>query len=322
MNDAGSDPRGPLDPQVQALFELLRPGRATRVLQPAPLREGMAALVPLLNAGAPEVARDEEIRIPGPAGTLRARVFHPPAADAPPPVLLYAHGGGWVFMSPETHARVTRELCARAGVLVVSLDYRLAPEHPYPAALDDCVAALRWLRTHAATLGGDPERVGMAGDSAGGNLSAAAALRLRANGEAPPALLLLICPVADLALDTDSYRRLAPDDPVLDADLMQFFRECYVSREEWEEPFVSPLRGNLEGFPPTAIVGAGIDPLYDDGLHLAERLRAAGGRVAWLAYPGQPHIFLAFPGLDAGTRCLADLADFLQEGFDAARGSA
>ena len=316
MPDAPAGPHGALHPQVKLLFDLMAAGRQERVLEAGALRESLAALDPLLNAGAPEVGREETIWIPGPASELRARVFHPPglAADAsPPPILLYAHGGGWVIMSPESHARLTQELCVGAGALVVSLDYRLSPEHRYPAALDDCVAALRWLRDHGAALGGDPAQVAMGGDSAGGNLTAATALLLLANGEAPPSAALMLCPVTDAHLNTDSYRRFAGDDPLLDAELMEFFRESYVSREEWEEPFVSPLRANLESFPPTCVVAAGIDPLYDDAVGFAERLRAAGREVTLLDYEGMPHIFMAFPGLDAGPRCLADVTAFLRE---------
>jgi acetyl esterase len=308
------DPRNDVEPQVKQLFDLLTPGRATRVLGPAELRAGFDALAPLLSAGAPEVARDEEIRIPGPAGAMRAVLHAPkrPAADRAP-ILLYLHGGGWVAMSPETHARLTKELCARSGAIVVSLEYRLAPESRYPAQLDDTLAAYRWLRDHAEELGGDPARIGIAGDSAGGNLSAAASLRLLANAEAPPRCIVLICPILDAALDTPSYLSLAPDDPVLDDELMRFFRDSYVSREQWDDPFVSPLGANLEGFPPTCIVAGQLDPLHDDGVRFAERLRAAGRDVELHDYPGMPHIFMVFPGIDAEGRAVADMTRFLGE---------
>jgi acetyl esterase len=310
------DPRARLDPKVKALFELLAPGRSTRVLEAGALRDGIEALVPLLVAGAPEVAREEEIAIPGPGGACRALVFHPPRAedaDAPPPILLYAHGGGFVFMSPESHARLAKQLCVEADAVVVSLDYRLAPEHRHPAALDDCLAALRWLREHGATLGADPARIAMGGDSAGGNLTAATTLRLVANREEPPRAALLLCPVLDMHFDTPSFHRLAPDDPVLDTDIMRFFRTSYVSREEWDDPFVSPLRAELAGFPPTLVVAAGLDPLHDDATRFAERLRAAGREARMLDVPGMPHIFMAFPGLDDGPQSIPQMGAFLRE---------
>jgi acetyl esterase len=308
------DPRAGVDPQVAALFEMMRAGKESRVLEASALRAGFEALVPLLVAGAPEVAGEEEIRIPGPAGDVRALLFRPaaPAAE-PPPILVYAHGGGWVIMSPESHAKLAKSLGAGCGALVVSLDYRLAPEYAYPTPLDDVVAAFRWVRDHAAELGGDPARCALAGDSAGGNLTAAVTLRLLANAEPPPRCALLICPVTDVRLDTASFHRLAPEDPVLDEAIMHFFRDSYVTREQWEDPFVSPLLGSLEGFPPACIVAGELDPLCDDALAFADRLRAAGTQVTLHHHPGQPHDFPLFPGIDAGERALAEMAAFLRE---------
>jgi acetyl esterase len=307
------DPRADADPQVAALLEAMREEKEGRVLEAASLRDGFARAVPALVAGAPEMAREEERQIPVPDGSLRALTFHPAAAATPAPVLVFLHGGGWMIMSPDSHARLAKELAAASGAIVVSVDYRLAPEHPYPVPLDDAVAAFRWVRDHASELGGDPDRVGLAGDSAGGNLTAAATLRLLANAEPPPRAALLICPVTDAALDTDSFHRLAPDDPVLDADLMRFFRDAYVNREQWEEPFVSPLRGVLDGFPPTCIVAAELDPLCDDAALFADRLRAAGREATLLRYAGMPHDFMLFPGIDVSERAFAEMGAFLRE---------
>jgi acetyl esterase len=152
----------------------------------------------------------------------------------------------------------------------------------------------------------------LAGDSAGGNLTAATTLRLLANGEAPPRAAVMLCPVVDVHFDTDSFRAFAPDDPVLDAEIMEFFRDAYVTREQWDDPFVSPLRANLEGFPPTCILAASIDPLFDDGVQFADALRAAGAEVVLHRYDGMPHVFMLFPGIDAGTRSLGDAAAFLK----------
>lgn len=308
-----SELRSDIDPQVAALLAAMREGKATRVLEAEFLRESFARTVPALVAGAPEMAREEELQIPAERGSIRALAFHPNDAAVAAPVLVFLHGGGWVIMSPESHARLAKELAAGASAIVVSIDYRLAPEHPYPAPLDDAVAAFRWVREHARELGGDPDRVGLAGDSAGGNLTAAATLRLLANAEMPPPATLLICPVTDAALGTESFQRLAPDDPVLDGDLMRFFRDAYATREQWEDPFVSPLRAGLDGFPPTCVVAAELDPLCDDALLFADRLRAAGRETKLLHFPGMPHDFMLFPGIDASARAFSEMSTFLRE---------
>jgi acetyl esterase len=307
------DPRGELDPAVQALFDVMTQQRAARVLDPAAMRAGDLAMTEMLNAGAPEVARDEEIRIPGPAGEIRARVFAPrPAGGDALPVLLYIHGGGFVIMSPETHAKFTKLLAVGADAVVVSIDYRLAPESPYPGPLDDCVAAFRWLRQHAADLGGDPARIAVAGDSAGGNLTAATTLRLLADGDAPPAGALLICPWTDLVMDSGSYRTLAPDDAVIDAQIMEYFRTCYAADPaQWRDPFVSPLRAKLAGFPPTCVIVGGIDPLCDDGSDFARGVEKAGGEASLHSFPGMPHDFMLFLPIPETDRAITAMTSFL-----------
>jgi len=311
-----SDPREPMNPQVKQLFTLMLAGRpAERVLEPSALRVQMEALSPFLNAGAPVVGREDELRIPGPGGRpLRVRVFQPPQSATAKPVLVYLHGGGWVTLSPETHAKLAKELCLATGMVVVSVDYRLAPEHPYPAPLDDCVAAFRWVRDNARRVGGDGRRVFLAGDSAGGNLTAAVTLRLLANAEAPPTANVLFCPAVDLALtlESESARRFGPGDPVLDDAVTKFFCESYAPRARWADPFVSPLRGDVSKFPPTCVVVGTIDPLLDDGLAFAEKLRAAGRDVTLLRYEGMPHDFMLFPGIDAGTQAIQEVAGFLR----------
>jgi len=305
------DPRAPLDPQVKVLFDMMGAGRETRVLEPGPMREGLGALGPLLVAGAPAVSAEKELQIPGPAGKLRLRVFWPgDPARGPYPVIVYFHGGGYVVMSPETHEKLTKQLCVGTGAVVVSVDYRMAPENRYPAPLDDCLAAFRWVRANAREVGGDPARIAAGGDSAGGNAAAAVALRLIAAGEAPPTALLLLCPWTDMALDTDSMRKFGPDDGVLDTDIMTWFRDCYVRPGDWGDPFASPLRGDLSKFPPTFVLVGAIDPLLDDGVQFAKKLEKAGRKVVLQSHAGMPHDFILFPGIDESERAIAGICRF------------
>jgi acetyl esterase len=264
-----------------------------------------------LTAGAPAVAAEKTIQIPGPGGSIRTRVYSPgDPAKGPYPVICFFHGGGYVVMSPETHEKLCKQLAVGAGALVVCPDYRLAPEHRYPAPLEDCLAAFRWLRAHAKELGGDPSRIAVAGDSAGGNAAAAVTLRLLAAGEAPPTAAILLCPWTDMALDTDSMRTFGPSDAVLDTDIMTWFRDCYVKPDQWADPFASPLRGDLAKFPPTLVVVGAIDPLGDDGLKFAKKLEAAGRKVTLQKHEGMPHDFMVFPGIAAGERSVAEICRF------------
>jgi len=312
---ARADPREPLHPQVKVLFDMflaLRP--AERTFDPVQMRAQTSAMIPFLNAEAPAVAREEELRIPGPAGNIRALLFAPEnTAGEALPVLVYLHGGGWVILSPESHATLTKQFAIGAGLIVVSVDYRLAPENPYPAALDDCVAAFRWVRENAASLGGDQARVSIGGDSAGGSLAATTTLRLLAAGGQPPNSVLMICPSTDLAMQTESIRTLSPDDPILETPFMEFCRASYApDAGQWSDPFLSPLVGDLSAFPPTCVVVGGIDPLLDDGVAFAEKLRRSGRDVVLQRHDGMPHVFMLFPGIDEGERSVAAMCEFLR----------
>ena len=315
--DPGSarpDPREPMQPQVKALLDLFLEMRPQpRIFDPAIMRERSAAMIPWLTASAPEVMSGHEITIPGPAGDIRALVFVPKNIREQPPLVVYLHGGGFVNLSPETHTKLTKQIAAGTGAIVVSVDYRLAPEHPYPAGLEDCLAAFRWVRDNAAELGGDPTRIAIAGDSAGGNLAAATTLRLLAAGEEPPSAAVLLVPWLDLAMDTGSFRTLGPDDVIIDDTAMLFYRESYApSPAQWDDPFVSPLRGDLSNFPPACVVAGAIDPLCDDSVLFAEKLQSAGRDAVLLNYAGMPHGFMFFPGIDEGERSVDEVCAFLR----------
>jgi acetyl esterase len=295
---------------LETLWQTLLAARVPRVLETRAMRDSAQAMIPMLNAGAPTVAREREIHIDGPAGPLRARVFMP-QGRGPHPGIVYYHGGGYVIMSPETHAKLAKEICAGAGAVVVSVEYRLAPEHPYPAPVDDGVAAWSWVQAHASELEIDPERLGVAGDSAGGNLAAATCLRARDAGARLPRAAALICPWLDMELASESVHKLAPDDPILDTQTLRFFRDAYVRPEQYREPYASPVHAELDGFPKTLLVVALRDPLRDESLVFAEKLRKAGAEVEVHAHRGMPHAFPLFPGIPHAAGALRDLCAFL-----------
>lgn len=224
--------------------------------------------------------------VPGPAGALPARLHVPAGAPPRGPLLLYLHGGGWVFGSPATYDGVCRFIARHAHVRVLSASYRLAPEHRFPAAPEDALAALDWTLANAERLGAD--RVGVGGDSAGGNLATGVA-RARA---ARLAFQLLIYPVTDLSREHPSYATFA-DGPLLTAAQMRWFRARYLSSEDdARDPRASPLLADdLAGMPPTYVALAGFDPLHDEGAAYAGRLREAGVETTVAPNPGQAHAF-------------------------------
>lgn len=229
---------------------------------------------------------------------LTARLYTPPDAAELLPVLVYLHGGGWVFGSIETHDPFCRLLSEAAGVAILSVGYRLAPENPFPAALDDTLAAFEWSAAHARDLGGDPQRLLLGGDSVGGNLTAAAAHRLCAQTEAvKPAALMLLYPVTDHPSAAHASYTENGTGYGLDAKMMGWFWEQYASHVPPGDPNISPLRlEKLPMLPPTLVATAEYDPLRDEGIAYAERLRAAGVDVTHMHAPDMHHNFPVHPG--------------------------
>jgi acetyl esterase len=287
----------PLDPQVAELLQTMAAAKAVRTLDVAAQRAFDDAATEMYNAGVQPLPIEKQITIPTSDGELRALVFaSQPRSDAARPVVLHLHGGGFVLFRPETTARISRAIATNADVIVVSLDYRRAPEHPYPAPLDDCVTAFRWLRANAAELGGDPRRIAVAGDSAGGSLAAATALRLLAEGEPPPEAVVLISAWIDLTMSSPSSRRFGPDDPLIDDDVLSFWRGCYAPDEaQWRDPMLSPCFGDLSAFPPVCVVAGAIDPFCDEGVHFAKAAAATGRDAELHVYEGMPHWFPMLP---------------------------
>lgn len=247
-----------------------------------------------------------ELVIPGPAGPIAARHYRPAGAD-PAALLVFYHGGGWVLGDLDTHDAVCRLTCRDAGVAVLSVDYRRAPEHPAPAAVNDAYAAFRWAQTHAVELGADPERVAVGGDSAGGNLAAVVSLLARddaGTGAGPaPVLQWLLYPATDCTAQTRS-RTLFDDGFLLTKRDMDWFQEQYLGHSgiAASDPRVSPLRAaDHSGLAPALVVTAGFDPLRDEGEQYAEALRAAGGVVDLRRMGGMCHGFANLFTLGGGS---------------------
>jgi acetyl esterase len=237
------------------------------------------------------MARVEELSIPGPAGAIAGRHYVPPGAGAPAPLLLYIHGGGWVIGDLETHDSVCRFLAAAAGVTVLAIDYRLAPEHPFPAAVEDVWAAYSWLAANAATLGADPARIAVGGDSAGGNLAAVLCLLAREAGQSP-AMQLLLYPIADTAGAHRSRELFAEGFTLTSADMDWFETHYLPAGVDRSDPRVSVLRApDLSRLPPAYVATAGFDPLRDEGEAYALRMREAGVSVALARHANLPHSF-------------------------------
>lgn len=283
----------PLDPQAQAFLDQIAAmgGQPLSSMPVAQARHAMEMLATM--RGAEEaVAAVADRTIPGPAGDIPVRVYTP-AGRAPLPLLVYFHGGGWVLGSLATHDGVARALANGAGCVVVSVDYRLAPEHRYPAAAEDCYAATRWCADHAAELGADAKRVAVAGDSAGGNLAAVVALMARDRGGPPLVFQLLTYPVTDATFETPSYRDNA-DGYLLTAGDMRWFWGHYLgdAPQRGGEPYASPLRAaNLAGLPPALIITAEFDPLRDEGEAYGHALENAGVAAKISRYDGMIHGF-------------------------------
>ncbi len=277
----------------------------------------LAATFTVATAAPPmPVARVEDRELDTAAGPLWVRVYDPAGDGSPQPVIAYFHGGGWVIMGIDTHDGICRRLANATGALVVSIEYRLAPEHRFPAALDDCFAATAWLAERAAELGGDPARVAVAGDSAGGNLAAVVALRARVGGPALAAQVLAY-PVCDAGQDTVSYRENG-DGYLLTAKDMAWFWGCYLGPDgDPADAFASPLRAaNLAGVPPALVLTAEYDPLRDEAEAYARHLDGFDVPVELHRFDGMIHGFLGMEALvPEADEAMARIARFLGDAF-------
>jgi acetyl esterase len=284
-----------LHPQILQALEAMEKAqlRPIEAMTPAEARAQMEMTARARQAEPLPVAKVEDRMIPGPAGEIRLRLYWPEAAG-PVPAIVYYHGGGHVIGSLDTHDFIARNLCAGAGALLASVDYCMGPEHKFPAAVDDCFAALQWVHANAASLGADPGRIGVHGDSAGANLAAVVALIARDAGGPRLRLQSLVYPVGDYTLSGASYRKYAQGCGMLTPDAMAWFGRHYLrspaDAEDWR---ASPLKApSHAGVAPAIVVVAECDVLHDDGESYAEALRRAGVPVEYREYPGMIHGFL------------------------------
>lgn len=285
----------PLDPDAERYLERLAALGAPPITELAPADVRLAAEATAAQVFGPTdaVGAVFDQALPGP---VRTRVYQPAGGARDLPVLLYFHGGGWVAGSLDTHDGVCRALCARTPCVVVSVDYRLAPEHRFPAAVEDAWAATAWVAEHARSIDGDASRIAVGGDSAGGTLSAVVALRARDHG-LPLCLQLLVYPATDRDFETPSYREFA-DGYGLTRDGMRWYWEHYLGPDgDAASPEASPLRADdLAGVAPACVLTVEFDPLREEGEAFAERLRMAGVPVESRRIPGLIHGAYRMPG--------------------------
>ncbi len=305
-------------PQVRALLE-----RAARAPLPAyhtvaPFvarriyRDTRAALSPAAQPVA-------EARLLVAEGTVALRAYRPAGVDPQErlPALVYFHGGGWTIGDIDTHDPLCRQLSNGARCAVFSVDYRLAPEYPFPAALDDCIVATSWVARQAAELAIDERRIAVGGDSAGGNLAAVVALHARDRGAPALAFQLLIYPATDQRCGFESHRTNG-EGYLLTREAIEFFRGCYLPRrEDWQDWRASPLlAGSLAGLPEALVLTAGFDPLRDEGRAFADRLVAEGGAAQYVEFEDMVHGFILFGGvLETANVAVARCCDALKRAF-------
>jgi acetyl esterase len=308
-----------LDPQVQAVLELvIKSGRpAYHTLSPKDARQLFRETRPASTPKAPEIGTVTNVVAETDAGAIPVRLYRPKGADAGAalPTLVYFHGGGWVIGDLETHDVLCRQLTAEAAMMVAAVDYRLAPEHKFPAAADDAWAATRWIVANAGRLGVDTRRLAVGGDSAGGNLAAVVALMARDAGAPSIACQVLLYPVTNVGTETQSYLDFA-DGYLLTRDSMRWFFDHYLASSDQAADWrVSPLRArSLASVAPALVVTAGFDPLRDEGEAYAQALRAAGVRVDYICYGGMIHGFAPMGRLiDTGNRAVSHVAASLRE---------
>lgn len=305
----------PLDPQVRAVLRLIYakfqnlPPPAQ--LSPAELRKTNAELSFYLGAGAPPLPHIEQRTIAVPSGRTRVRLYDP-GISAPAPTVIMLHGGGWVFGDIDTYDGFARQIAYRSKMRVLSVDYALAPEHPFPAPLDDCLAAVRWAVAEGAALGIDAKRLALAGDSAGANLALAASLALR--DASPVRGAALMYGAYSLDLDTPSAKAYGGGPYFLGTAEMKRYWDDYLQKPaDRQNPLAVPMLANLAGLPPLYIAACEFDPLRDDSERMAARAKAAGVETEFRLWKGMVHAAVSLMGwIDAMAPEVDHIGDFLR----------
>lgn len=280
--------------ELQALgpkpLETLTPAEARRQPTPADAAKGVMAKEGKSTAPDPAVASVDRT-IPGPTGALPVRIYTPKSGNGPFPVVVYYHGGGWVIADKNVYDGGARALSKMANAVVVSVDYRQGPEHRFPAAHDDAYATYEWVLRNAASINGDPRRVALAGESAGGGLAVATAMMARDQQAQMPVAVVAVYPIAGTDTTTPSYVENATAKPLSRAAMSWFFTNYLRGPQDRQDPRVNLVAADLRGLPPTTIINAQIDPLRSEGEMLAEKLRTAGVEVDQRTYDGVAHEF-------------------------------
>jgi acetyl esterase len=312
-----------LHPDARALLDLIAERKlpAMHTLTPVEARAFYRDRRALTQPPAPEVGAIQDARCEGPHGAIPLRVYRPIAAGAAPtiggallPALVYYHGGGWTIGDLDTHDVLCRQLCNGSGSVVVSVDYRMAPEHRFPVAIDDCLAATHWVRRQSRELGVDAGRLAVGGDSSGGNLAAVVAILARDAGDLPIDYQLLIYPATDMRRGHPSHQSNG-NGYLLTTETIDYYHDHYITEPahdlDWRaSPLLHP---DLTRLPPALVLTAGFDPLRDEGLAYANRLVAAGNRATYVCFERQIHGFITMGRVideahAAVTLCAGELA--------------
>ena len=301
----------PLDPQLQPILDLLGGELSVVGLTPEAVRSASAGgMSPRDETGLSAV---DDIKVAGAEGMLPARLYRPAGVASPAPVVVFVHGGGWTIGGIDSHDSIAARIAAESGCVVVSVEYRLAPEHKFPAPLEDCYAATTWVASHAGELGVDESRLAVFGDSAGGNLAAVVCLLARERGGPAIRAQALVYPACDLTMSHPSIEENGKLGYLLSDDSIRWFTDHYIggcSDVDWR---ASPLDAlDLSGLPPAFVVTAELDPLRDEGEAYAARLEEAGVPVTAVRADGECHGFFSFP-IDEAVRVRGLIASWLAD---------